>query len=222
MSKKFRAAIFDLDGTTAYTAKDLLVSMNIMLEHFGYRQLTMEQLFGHISFGEREFVKYSLPEDVRDDEALLDKAQAYYVGVYEQHFLDNTCLYDGLEDVIHKMAKAGIRLAVNTNKAHAHALAIINKIIPDTFEHVLGYGIKPTKPDPTAALYIAEQFGTDPSETLYIGDSDVDMQTAVNAGMTAVGVTWGYRPENILRENGAQVIVHTPAELLAVCGLDEA
>ncbi|MBE6569604.1 MAG: HAD family hydrolase [Ruminococcaceae bacterium] len=222
MNPKIRAAIFDLDGTTAYTAPDLLYSMNLMLEHFGFSTLTMEQLFGHISFGERDFVKYSLPEECRNDEALIDKTQEYYVGIYEKHFLDRTCLYDGLEDVIRSMQKAGIRLAVNTNKAHAHALAILNKIIPDTFEEVLGYGIKATKPDPSAALYIAEQFGVSPAETLYIGDSDIDMHTATNAGMTAVGVTWGYRPEDILRENGAQVIVHKPEELLALCGLNEA
>lgn len=222
MERKIRAAIFDLDGTTAYTAEDLLFSMNRMLKHFGFRQLTMEQLFGHISFGERDFVKYSLPEEVRDDEALIDETQAYYVGIYEQHFLDKTCLYDGLEEVIRKMQKAGIRLAVNTNKANGHALAIVNKIIPDTFEYVLGYGIKATKPDPEAALYLAEQFGVSPDETLYIGDSDIDMKTAVNAGMHAVGVTWGYRPEEVLCKNGAEVIVHTPAELLTVCGLHEA
>ncbi|MBQ7922868.1 MAG: HAD family hydrolase [Clostridia bacterium] len=222
MERKIRAAIFDLDGTTAYTAKDLLDSMNITMAHFGYRQLTMEQLFGHISFGERDFIKYSLPEELRDDDAVIDEARAYYAGVYAQHFLDNTCLYDGLGEVIRKMQKAGIRLAVNTNKDNGNAAAIVNKIIPDTFEYVLGYGIKATKPSPEAALYLAEQFGVTPEETLYIGDSDIDMQTAVNAGMVAVGVTWGYRSEQILRENGANIIVHTPAELLDVCGLNEA
>jgi len=216
---KIRAAIFDLDGTTAYTLGDLLISINITLVHFGYPELTVEQILGHVSFGERDFIRYSLPALYRDDDKRIDELQEYYTGVYEKHFLDTTCLYDGLGDVIRKMQNAGIRLAVNTNKDHEHALSILNRIIPDTFEILLGYGIKATKPDPEAALYIAKKFGVTPAETLYIGDSDIDMKTAVNAGMHAVGVTWGYRTEQILKENGAETIVHKPAELLALCGL---
>lgn len=217
---RFRGVIFDLDGTLAYTAVDLRMSMNRMLTHFGYPTLTMEEIMQQISCGERDFVRLSLPPAVAADAAKVDACLAYYAGVYDTHFLDNTTLYDGLFPVLKAIEKSGMQKAVNTNKSQEHARAMLDRLTPGMFPLLKGDGAYPSKPDPTGALAIAEAFGLPPAEICYIGDSHVDMETAQRAGMFPIGVTWGYREESVLREMGAKAIARQPAELLSILSIE--
>jgi len=210
--KEFRAAIFDLDGTLAYTAGDLLDSMNRMLTEYGCPLKTKEEIMSYISCGERDFVKFSLPTEWQKDDIQIEKCRSTYVSYYNKHFLDTTVLYPGLEDLLARMQKKGIRMAVNTNKTQEHAQAILQKLAPGVFEMLKGDGHYPSKPDPTGALEIASEFEMSPDEICYIGDSNVDMLTAGNAGMFAIGVTWGYRPD-VLAEAGAKALVSSAEEL---------
>lgn len=214
----FRAAIFDLDGTLAYTAQDLLDSMNRMLSIYQYPQKNFQQMMSYISCGEYDFVKNSLPKDIQADLDQVERCRQTYVSIYNEHFLDSTKLYPGLDKLLHDMKAAGVRLAVNTNKTHEHAEAIINKLAPGIFEMLKGDGHYPSKPDPTGALEIAKEFGISPAEICYIGDSNIDMETAGNAGMFAMGVKWGYRPD-LLVSAGAKVTVDTAEEIAPWFGL---
>ncbi|MBQ8185322.1 MAG: HAD-IA family hydrolase [Clostridia bacterium] len=217
---KFKGAIFDLDGTLACTLPDLSYSLNEMLKTAGYPTLDEAGVLRSVNFTVREFVRLALPESVQSDENEVDRCLEIYTGIYSKHFCDHTYIYDGLAEVIAQMKSAGIRLAVNTNKEHEHAVAMIEKLCPaGTFELIIGAGIFSGKPDPTGAHHIARELGLDPSHFCYIGDSNVDMETANNAGMHAVGVSWGYRDETVLRATGADVIVHSPAEILGVIGI---
>ena len=144
----------------------------------------------------------------------FDRCVHSYTTYYGSHYLDNTYIYDGLTEVIGQMKKQGFHLAVCTNKKANHAAEIVEKLIPDLFEIVVGDGMYPHKPDPTGALAIAADFGAEPSECLFVGDSDVDMRTAKNAGMIAVGVSWGYRDEETLRKSGMDYYVRSPEALL--------
>ena len=217
---KFKGAIFDLDGTLACTLPDLQYSLNTMLRTVGYPELDEAGVLRSVNYTVRKFVRLSLPEEVQSDEAEVDRCLEIYTGIYSEHFCDHTYIYEGLADAIAKMKAAGVRLAVNTNKAHDHASAMIENLCPPgTFEIILGAGIFKGKPDPTGAFHIAEKFGLKPEEFCYIGDSNVDMETAGNAGMRAVGVSWGYRDETVLRETGADVIVHSAQDILDLYGL---
>ena len=217
---KFKGAIFDLDGTLACTLPDLQYSLNTMLRTVGYPELDEAGVLRSVNYTVRKFVRLSLLEEVQSDEAEVDRCLEIYTGIYSEHFCDHTYIYEGLADAIAKMKAAGVRLAVNTNKAHGHASAMIEKLCPPgTFEIIIGAGIFKGKPDPTGAFHIAEKFGLKPEEFCYIGDSNVDMETAGNAGMRAVGVSWGYRDETVLRETGADVIVHSAQDILDLYGL---
>ncbi len=208
----FKAAIFDLDGTLAFTLPDLHKAMNHMLTGYSYPTKTKEQLMTYLSCGVWDFVKFSLPSEKQNDEAHIRECLACYTAYYEAHFLDETVLYPGLSALLAKMKEAGIRLAVNTNKNQYHAQTIIDTLAAGIFEVLKGDGPYPSKPDPTGALEIAKGYGMDPADICYIGDSNFDMETAKNAGMFPIGVSWGYCPE-LLADAGAGTIVDSAEEL---------
>ncbi len=214
----FKAAIFDLDGTLAFTLPDLQKAMNHMLTLYGYPTKTREQLKAYLSCGVWDFVKFSLPTDKQEDEAHIEECLACYTAYYEAHFLDETVLYPGLPELLPKMKEAGIHLAVNTNKRQSHACSILEKLAPDIFPVIKGDGPYPPKPNPTGALEIASGYGLDPADICYIGDSNFDMETAKNAGMFPIGVDWGYCPE-LLEGAGAGTIVSTADQLAKWFGL---
>ena len=222
MKQKIKAVIFDLDGTVACTAGDLLCGVNQMLESlFAFPPLSMEEMMTAVNLCERDYIKKLLAmsiekagrNDIIPDEALIDRCVHSYTTYYGEHYCDNTYIYEGVRDAVEEMKKRGVHLAVCTNKKANHAAEIVEKLIPDLFEIVVGDGMYPHKPDPTGALAIAAEFGADPSECLFVGDSDVDMRTAKNAGMIAVGVSWGYRDEETLRKSGMDHYVRSPEEL---------
>jgi phosphoglycolate phosphatase len=207
---KFKGIIFDLDGTVADTGDDLSTAMNLMLESFGFGRKSREEILKHINFGAKEFVRGCLP-----DEKVLDEALIRYKGFYAECYLEKTYLYDGISELVESLHENGINMCVLSNKQDDMTKKIIMSLLNnDYFVEVLGGSERfPHKPKPDSALYLADKMGVKPCEILYIGDSDVDMKTAVNAGMFPLGVTWGYRPESVLVEAGAEKIVHSPGEI---------
>lgn len=217
----FKAVILDLDGTLAYTIDDLRTGMNLMLADMEYPLRSVEQIFEAINCGSREFVRRSLPEEVRDNAEIFEKCFSLYNGYYSQHYLDSTYAFEGIPEVLGAMKAAGLKLAVLSNKGDAHTRNMIEHIFPGgLFDTVLGNsGRFPTKPEPDSALYIAAELGARPDEVLYVGDSNVDMETARNAGFYPCGVLWGYRDASVLIASGACTLVSKPAELLTVAGI---
>lgn len=204
-----RHFIFDLDGTLAYTIGDLRSAMNGMLRHFGWREISEEEALQNINFGARQFVRGCMPEAYREDEGMVDRAFAKYSECYAKEYLKTTCLYPGVGEGIAYLKAQGARMAVFSNKQDAQTKAICEKLFPaDTFAIVLGNnGVFPHKPSPEGALYVAEVLGVRPEDIVFVGDSDVDMKTAANAGMHPVGVSWGYRPKELLLSLGAETIL---------------
>ena len=226
---RIKAVIFDLDGTLTCTAADLLTGINYMLAHcFGFAPNSMEEMMTAVNFCERDYVEAMVKlgieksgrHDIVPDEKMIDNCVSVYTDHYGEHYCDETYVYEGLTQVIGKMKESGLRLAVDTNKKAEHADDIVRRLLPGLFEIVVGDGMYVHKPDPEGALKIAAQFGVRPEEILFVGDSDVDMKTAKNAGMIAVGVSWGYRDEETLWKTGADYLVKTPAELLSLCGIE--
>ncbi|MCR5833353.1 MAG: HAD family hydrolase [Selenomonadaceae bacterium] len=212
--KKFRAAIFDMDGTLTDTIEDLRYSMDKMLEHYNFPTITLEQTKKFVGNGARKFLLRSLPEEVADDEILVEEALNFYNEFYVANCTRSVKPYSGIMDMLTELTAKKIPLGICTNKQHGAAVTIAEKILaPIKFAAVSGDEFKlPRKPNPTRALTIAQQIGVAPEEVAYFGDTAVDVDTAINAGFLPVAVTWGFRPRSELVN--AKIIVDTPQEIL--------
>ena len=209
---KIKGFIFDLDGTLADTLPELNRAMNVTRSRFGLEPIGRKEVLIGINDGPRMFVKRTFPEDT--DEKTIDEATAWYVKDYEEYYKNTNTAFDGMVETIAKIRAAGCKVAVLTNKAHVAATLLVNQIFGEgVFEVVWGVKDKPLKPEATAALQIAEMFGATPDEVCFVGDSHIDMQTGVNAGMHTIGVSFGYKPVEVLRENGAEFIANSPEEI---------
>lgn len=213
----YKAVLFDLDGTLANTIGDITDSVNTMLAACGYPLKSHDDILQVISYGRREFLRRCLPQELFENEEELSRCLVLYTQYYEQHYMDTTKPYDGMIELIDRLRKKGIVSAVVTNKAHKNAVYMIHTLFPqDAFFGVWGLSAFPPKPDPAIALHAADSIGVSPADCLFVGDSELDMITAKNAGMCAVGVSWGYRPVPLLLENGADHIISSPDELEAI------
>lgn len=210
---QYKAVIFDLDGTLVNSLNDLADSVNIVLASYNLPTHDVESYKYRVGNGIRKLMQRSLPDDKQD---LLDEALEKFKAVYARHNMDKTRPYEGITELLEKLCAQNIKLGVCTNKHDEAAKVIIKALFgEDIFDEIIGdkQGLK-RKPDPGKVLTMAQNWNLQPQEIAYLGDSGVDMQTAVNAGMLAVGVLWGFRTEAELKENGADILISSPLELL--------
>ena len=209
-----RGFIFDLDGTLADTIDDIGWAVNRMLEARGFPTLCRADHLANINNGAFKLVQRSIPENYRTDEDFVRRCLREYESFYSVHYDVETYAYAGVFDALSLLAEGGYPLAVLSNKQDAYVKSIVKKLFPDIpFICVCGQTELPTKPDPTAALIIEEKMGLNPYEIAFVGDSQVDIITARNAGMYPVGVAWGYRPAEALTAEGAKVIITDGKEI---------
>jgi phosphoglycolate phosphatase len=211
-----KALLFDLDGTLIDSLADLASAINRMLALKGYppRELALFPKF--IGEGMRTLVERALPESARDDATTVEDCLAEYVRQYDLCWHEQTRPYKGIREVISAAQAQGLRIGCISNKGHHFTQLCCAHFFPDvTWDVVFGHreGV-PRKPDPAAAHEAAGILGLATSDCAYIGDSGIDMQFASRAGMRAIGVTWGFRGAEELQENGADMLVNQPTELL--------
>ena len=209
----YRAAVFDLDGTLLNTLADLADSGNELLASYGMAPHPEPAFRYFVGNGSRKLMERILPGKSPEQ---IDEALARYKAIYEKHLTAKTTPYAGIAETLSALKVRGVRMAVCTNKHISAAETLIRKYFPaDTFDTFEGDrpGV-PRKPDPAHVRIVLEKMGVMPEETVYLGDSGVDMQTAVNAGALPVGVLWGFREKDELMENGAQILLSKPSELL--------
>ena len=213
-----KGVIFDLDGTLADTMNDLLTAMNGMLVELGFPERTYGELLTFINRGARYFVGKSLPDGSVPDfnDPLVDRALVIYGRHYAKCCLDQTRPFDGVPEAIDELKRAGIKVGVLSNKQDAFVKETVEKLYPGVFDAIHGQLDLPEKPNPAPAFAVAEELGVAPGECAFVGDSDIDIKTGVNAGMLPVGVSWGYRSEECLLKAGAKIIAHSPEELLRI------
>ncbi|MFP4072004.1 MAG: HAD family hydrolase [Desulfovibrionales bacterium] len=214
-ARQFKAVLFDLDGTLLDTLKDMADSMNRVLRENGFPEHPVDNYRFYVGDGSWKLVFRALPEEHRDD-ATVERCLEAYKTVYAQHWAVATRPYPGVAAMLDGLAGQGVKTAVFTNKYQGFAEQTIERFLPGNALHPV-VGIKdgtPHKPDPLGALAAAKTLGFAPGEFLYLGDSGVDMLTATRAGMYPVGALWGFRPEQELRENGAQTLIRRPEEML--------
>jgi phosphoglycolate phosphatase len=213
----YRAVIFDLDGTLANTLEDIANAMNRTLVAFGYPTHSLDAYRLMVGKGLKNLATVCLPENART-ESIIDECHARTVADYEEHYVVKSHLYDGIAELLDELSAKGIKMAILSNKADAITQKVCRVLLSRwKFDAILGMNEHfPRKPDPLAAHYIANCMGVVPAEVCYIGDSDVDMKTAIAAGFCPIGVAWGFRPEKELMDNGAHKIIRFPTELLSV------
>ena len=215
LTRPVRALIFDLDGTLADTIGGIRDGMNETMHKYGYPPKTYEEIRRAIGNGARMLIKHCMPEPDASDDAKVKTVLASYDLAYSRTYLHTRECYAGIVETVRELHARGYRLAVLSNKQDAYTQGLVEQLFPDgEFEIVMGQTDLPTKPDPTVPHLIAHLLCVDPDECAMIGDSDVDILTAKNAGMTSVGCSWGYRPRSVLEQLGAQYLIDAPAHLL--------
>lgn len=209
------AVIFDLDGTLLNTLGDLRAATNHALEVRGLPPHSMEEIRQFIGNGIRLLICRAMPEGTPEAEidAALDDFKAYYAA----HIHDRTVPYDGIPQLLTALRKRGVKVAVLSNKIDSASQQLIEYFFPGKTDVVFGEHVGvPRKPDPTSCRMVMQQLGVQPEQVLYVGDSGTDMQTAKNASLYAVGVTWGFRSKEVLLEYGADILVHRPEQILQI------
>ncbi len=211
----FKALISDLDGTLLDTLQDLAGAVNTALSRLGLPQHDVESYRFFVGDGRRMLALRSLPADHQDD-ATLARMLEIMNDDYMKRWMDMTKPYAGIPEMLDELAARGIPMAVLSNKPHDYTEATVSTLLSRwRFEHVIGEAVDhPKKPDPTCALRIVESMHLNPEECVYIGDSGVDMQTAISAGMYPVGVLWGFRDADELTSHGAARLAHRPADIV--------
>ncbi len=213
----YKGIIFDLDGTLLDTIADLANSVNQMLTERGYPTHSIEVYKSFVGGGARNLIMKSLPAGVSADEQAVDEALLRYKEIYQQRFMEETKPYPGIISLLDSLNKLDLKLAVLSNKHDAATQVLTQSLLPPVFLTIAGErtGVKP-KPDPEGVLQIAETMGLDSENIIYIGDSEVDVQTANNAGMLPLGVSWGFRDVSVLKEAGAELVISHPEDILSL------
>ena len=209
-----RALIFDLDGTLADTIGAIRDGINDTMQSYGYPHKTYDQILHAIGNGARNLVRRCMPEpDASDEQKVSAVLASYDLALARTHLHTREC-YEGIREAIRELHARGYRLAVLSNKQDAYVKGLIRQLFPDgEFEIVMGQTALPLKPDPTVPCLIAHQLCVQASECAEIGDSDVDVLTAKNAGMMSVGCSWGYRGRAVLETAGADVVIDRAEQL---------
>lgn len=209
----YKHVIFDLDGTLLNTIDDLADTGNHVCTLHGWPTHTVAEFKLMVGNGIPKLVERFVPQGTSQE--VLDQAFQEFMDWYGVHKEDKTAPYAGMPEVTKALREAGVSIAVLSNKADVMAGPVVEHYYPGIFPVVQGAlpGL-PTKPDPTLLHKLMDRLGATQEDTLFVGDSNVDIRTAKNGGLTGCGVLWGFRSREELEAAGADVIVSTPQELL--------
>ena len=209
----FRNVIFDLDGTLLNTLDDLGDAGNYACRQMGWPEHPIEAYKYFVGNGIEKLVERFTPEACRTPQQ-LKAAYDIFMPYYNEHKEDKTLPYEGIPELLTRLKGNGVQIAVLTNKAHHLAGPVMERYFPGVFPFVQGaLPGKPTKPDPTLLHELMERMGAGEEDTLFVGDSNVDIRTAKNGGLTGCGVLWGFRGREELLAEGADQLAETADEL---------
>ena len=210
---KYKAVIFDLDGTLLDTLEDLADSVNHVLKEAGYPARTIEEVRAFVGNGIRKLIERSVPENTTIES--VNSVHQNFITYYGEHCMEKTRPYDGIMEMLSTLQNAGCKIAVVSNKADYAVQILCDKYFNNIFDTALGEQTgTPKKPAPDAVYKVLNTLKISPSESVYVGDSDVDIQTARNSNMDEIIVDWGFRDREYLKEQGAKVLISNPGELL--------
>ena len=213
---KFKGVIFDLDGTLVNSLEDIADAMNSVLQDLNYPTHSYEAYQYFIGSGLRNLVTKALPI-THADEKHIDHCYALMIEKYSMDCTRKTAAYDGIRELLDHLISQNIKLSVFSNKSDELTKKVVAELFPNYFSPVVGLSVEALKkPNPHEAIAISQSLGLKTEEIIFVGDSGIDMQTATNSNVLAVGVSWGYRPEEELIANGAKHVLNHPLDLIQV------
>lgn len=206
-----KTVIFDLDGTLLNTLLDLKESTNYALRQFDYPERTLEEIRYFVGNGVRKLIERAVPENCENVEECLDVFKKHY----EKNMYNNTVSYNYIETMLKTLKSEGIKLGVVSNKFDLAVKELCKKYYDGLVDIAIGQGgdVLP-KPSPFGVYKAMKELGADKASTIYVGDSEVDVQTAQNANIPCIGVTWGFRGRAYL--DGADYIIDDPCEIINI------
>lgn len=210
---KYQLAIFDMDGTILNTLEDLTDSLNYALSCSNYPTRTLDEVRNFVGNGIRKLMERAVPEGTSPEE--LEQVYADFTAYYPKHCYDKTKPYSGIIETIQNLRKQGIKTAVVSNKADYGVQILCKQYFDGLFDYAVGEqtGVQ-RKPAPDSVNMVLDKLKITRNNAVYIGDSDVDIDTARNAEMDCISVDWGFRDPSFLQEHGAKIMVSSPEELL--------
>ena len=209
---RYQTAIFDMDGTILETLEDMCASVDVTMDHVGYPRRTMDEVRRFVGNGAAKLIERCMPAGAEDPR--YPAALEFYRAYYDAHAQIKTGPYPGIPELLQRLQQAGFRMAIVSNKADP-AVQLIRTLYFDGIIDV-AVGESPAcskKPAPDMVLAALQRLGSTADDAIYLGDSEVDLQTARNSGLPCATVGWGFRTEAELRAAGAQTIYHSPEAL---------
>ena len=209
----YKAIIFDLDGTLTDTLRDLYDSVNYALRKMGFPERTMDEVRNFVGNGIHRLIERAVPKDTSEE--VLEMCFAHFREHYVVHCQDHTCLYPGIDTLLKELHERGIKLAIVSNKLQAGVDELYATYFQNTVNIAIGEqeGLR-RKPSPDMIEFVLKKLGINKEEALYVGDSEVDIATANNAGLPCISVLWGFRHREELTKAGATSFISHPHELL--------
>lgn len=209
-----KAVIFDLDGTLLNTLDDLADSTNYALSKFGYPTRTIDEVRQFVGNGVAKLIERAIPEGKNNPN--FEKCLAIFKENYAQNMYNKTAPYNGIIEMLSNLKSKGIKIAVVSNKFDLAVKELCKKYFEGFIDFAAGeneaQGIR-KKPAPDTVISVLNKFNFAPEDAVYVGDSDVDIMTAKNSKMPCISVTWGFRDEKFLLENGATILINAPSEI---------
>ena len=212
---KYDLIIFDMDGTILNTLEDLKNSLNYVLQQAGYQIRTLEEVRTFVGNGIRKTIERALPSDIEEEK--VDELFSLFMDYYAIHNTDNTKPYNGVIELLKELKHLGYKTAVVSNKQNSAVKSLCKKFFTGLFDVEIGEKENiAKKPEPDEVNEVLKILNIDRTKSIYIGDSEVDIQTAQNSKMKSIIVDWGFRDRKFLYEHGAEVIVSNPSEILNI------
>lgn len=204
--------IFDLDGTLIDTLDDLMDSVNFALANQGYPLRSKDEIRRFVGNGIKLLVERAVPDNTPQEK--FDVCFSDFCEYYKEHMEDKTHPYEGILDMLSLLKKEKIKTAIVTNKADFAAQTLCREIFGDKIDLIVGsVDSRPNKPAPDGIYYALGELKSKGENAVFVGDSDVDIQTAINARLSSIGVTWGFRDRDVIENAGAKYIVSSAKEL---------
>lgn len=215
MERKISTIVFDLDGTLLNTLEDLADSTNYALRQYGFAERTLEEIRAFVGNGVRKLIERALPEGAENP--LFNSVFSCFKSYYVDHCMEKTGLYAGIPEMLHELKSAGYHMAIVSNKLQSGVDELYEHYFSDTVEVAVGELPELNrKPAPDMVLLALEKLGVSTDEAVYVGDSDVDVATARNSGLSCISVLWGFRDKEFLVQHGAHCFAQTPEEICRI------
>ncbi len=214
-TNKINTVIFDMDGTVLNTLDDLTDSVNYVLKRYDLPVRSRDEYRRFFGNGIRHALRCAVPSDISDD--IVDEMIPVFREHYNKHCLDRTKPYDGIPELMGELKKQGYRMAIVSNKIDSAVKELNERFFSDYMSVAIGEktGIQ-RKPAPDTVLEALRQLGASKAEAVYVGDSEVDLQTARNAGLPCIAVLWGFRDREWLIQNGAKAFAEAPKDVISI------